>query len=195
MSPRIADTVRYEIERTTGASEDVDVTLGGGVLTLQVLRGSLSTVTVRLGPTTCDGVRVDDLTLVGTDVSTSSPYVHDLATRAVVTTESIQAALDEGRGPGLDVRIEDSQLVVSPRSGDGGEHHVTVSVLDGRLVDLRVTDEAAAGPQVVDQVDELSFPAGCPVPFGWFDDVEVGPDGLVLTGRTQAAALYEREAF
>lgn len=188
-----ADVVRYEVERTVGASGDVDVRLGGWPFIPQVLRGSLSSVTVTLETTTCGDLALDDVTLTGSDVRPSVPYVHDLSVRAVVSPEAIQAALDRDGGEDLDVTIDTGRLAVTAPADDRG-HPLEVAVVDHRRVTLAVDDSTLAGTDVTERIADLSFDTSCPVSFGWIDAATVDDAGIVLTGQTAAAALYEREA-
>lgn len=189
-----AAVVRCEVERTVGSSGDVDVRLGGWPVIPQVVRGSLSSVTVTLESTTCGGLALDDITLTGSDVQVSMPYVHDLTVRAVVSPAAIQAAFARDGGEDVTVTTEAGQLLMTARA-DGRDHPVDVSIVDHRRVALAVDGSSPAGTDLTERVVNLSFDTSCPVPFGWIDAATVDDAGIVLTGQTAAAALYEREAY
>lgn len=189
-----ADVVRYEVERAVGSSGDVHVRLGGQPLIPQVVRGALSSVTVTLETATCGDLALDDITLTGSDVQVSMPYVHDLTVRAVVSPEAIQAALARDGGEDVSVTTDAGQLVMTTRA-DGRDHPVDVSIVDHRRVALAVDDSTPAGSDLAERIANLSFDTSCPVPFGWIDAGTVDDAGIVLTGQTAAAALYEREAY
>ena len=189
-----AEVVRYEVERTIGASGDIEVSLGAWPLTPHIVTRSLSTVTVSLESVPCGDLALEDVTLVGAGVRTEIPYVHDLSLRAVLTPEALQAALDRDGGESIGVRIDAGHLVVTTPSDDR-DHVVDVSVREGRRVALVVDASTSPTPGLAERIESLSFDASCPVPFGWIDDATVTDTGVVLTGLSEAAALYEREAF
>ena len=189
-----AHTVRAEVGRTIDVSGDVEVSLGARPLIPQIMTRSVSTVTVSLESAACDGLDFQDITLVGTDVRTDVPYVHDLTLRAVVTPGALQAALDRDGGESVSVTTGAGSLVVTARADDR-QHLVDVSVLGDRRVVLVARPSPSTDPALAERIGRLSFDASCPVPFGWVDDATVSDEGIVLTGGTDAAALYEREAF
>ncbi|MDO8122215.1 DUF2993 domain-containing protein [Isoptericola sp. b490] len=148
------------------------VSVGGPVVTPQVLRGRFDTLTVMADALLADGVELDRLHATLTDVTAGD---HPRAGALSGTAEMTPAAMTAALGQELDVSIEGGALVATLRAAPLSA--TVVPHLRGDRVDLEVTQLTLAGVSVA--------PADLPLGLGdAFENMSVPisglPDGVVL---------------
>lgn len=183
---RVADELRAGIP---GLDATPDVTIDGFPFLTQVLAGSMGSVVVTAPSATFDGLRLDDVDVRLTDVSTSLPTTAGVAEMtADVSLASIQEVLDVP----VDLTIEDNVFLVTA-SLFGVPLTVTLTALPaGRTIEVEPETVSLGGLTVsaddlpaglTDQIDDISIP------------VESLPEGMELTGLTVGADGVTLEAW
>lgn len=180
---RIADELRAGI---AGLGSTPDVTIDGFPFLTQVLAGSMDSVVVTAPSATFEGLRMDDVDVRLSDVSTGVPTTAGVAEMtADVSLASIQDVLDVP----VDLTIENRAFLVTA-SLFGVPLTVTLTALPaGRAIEVAPqtvslggltisADDLPAG--LTDQIDDISIPVE-QLPQGMeLTSLVVGTDGVTL---------------
>jgi hypothetical protein len=189
------DRIAAELTGIPGVEARPDVTIGGRLFLTQVAAGQIASLVVTAPAATVEGLRMEDVQVRLTQVTTSPPYTAEVANlTALVRPEAIEAVL----AADLDLAIRDGLLVTSatvlglpldvtlvPRAaGRAVEVDVTGLTLGGIGVDI-----ADLPSEVVEQLSGVQFTvSGLPDGMA-LTGIDVEPDGLRLRAVGRDLAL------
>ncbi len=141
---RVEASVASQLGADLGAT-DADVAIGGFPFLAQLAAGTLDRVEVTAPSAVMDGVRIDDVEVELTGVSTGTPRTVDaLSLRGDVDPASLAPLLPGG----VSVRAEGERLVLVTELAGLRLEASAVPRADGRAVELEVDGLSVAGVDV-----------------------------------------------
>jgi hypothetical protein len=169
----IAAQVRVSIP---GLDGEPDVSIGGFPFLTQLARGRIDALRATAPAATVEGLRLEDVVVDLTGVTTQAPYVAEGAVMTALTTpDAVEAVLDVE----LDLEVRDGELVARTDLMGVPLEAVVLPRAVGREVEVDVTELLLAGVAV----DDADLPAGLAEDLKGIRFTVPGlPDGMTLTG-------------
>jgi hypothetical protein len=178
-----------------GVEQPPAVSIGGFPFLTQLMAGRLSSVHLTAPTATVEGLRLDDVVVELTGVTTEAPYTAEGAVMtAMISPEAVQAVLSVE----LDLSVRDGSLVASTTVLGLPLDVVLAPRAAGQEVEVDVTGFVLAGASVrsadlpgsiADQLQGIRFAvAGLPAGMA-LTAVDVTPDGLRLSAEGRDLAL------